>query len=270
MGVGHYENFPVASLLAPPALRPAIRAIYRFARTADDLADEGEAAAGDRLRELAALHRQLDAIAQGQPHDWPDLAQAIGEHNLPLALLHDLLSAFEQDVVKTRYAGYDELRDYCRRSADPIGRLLLALYRRSDRAALDWSDAICTGLQLTNFWQDIGIDWAKGRVYLPREDLQRFEVGEEQIGAQRVDRRWSALLRFEVERARGLLLAGAPLTRALPGRAGLELRLVVQGGLRILERIDACDGDVFRHRPLLAGRDWLVMGWRALRLPAAA
>jgi squalene synthase HpnC len=264
MGVGHYENFPVASLLAPPRQRPAIRAIYRFARTADDIADEGDASPAERLRELGRLRAALDRIAAGQSHDWPDLAAAIAAHRLPLALFRDLLSAFEQDVATTRYATYADLRDYCRRSADPIGRLLLVLYRHTDAQATAWSDAICTGLQLTNFWQDVAVDWAKGRVYLPREDLARFGVGEPQIAAARVDPSWTALMRFEVDRARQLLLNGAPLARSLGGRVGLELRLVVQGGLRILERIDREGGDVFRHRPRLGAADWLLMGWRSL------
>jgi squalene synthase HpnC len=268
MGVGHYENFPVASLLAPPALRPAIRAIYRFARTADDLADEGDAAPAGRLGALAGLREQLDRIERGQSSDWPDLATAIRDHDLPVARLRDLLSAFEQDVTTTRYPTFDSLRDYCRRSADPVGRLVLALYRRGDDQALAWSDAICTGLQLTNFWQDIAVDWSKGRVYVPQEDLQRFGVPESQIAAGRVDSAWSTLMHFEVERARRLLHSGAPLTRALPGRMGFELRLVVHGGLRILERINLCEGDVFRHRPRLVARDWLLMGWRSLRSSA--
>ncbi len=264
MGVGHYENFPVASLLAPATLRPAIRAIYRFARTADDLADEGDAAAAERLRALAELRAQLDAIEHGRASDWQDLAAAIRTHGLPLAPFRDLLSAFEQDVATTRYETFERLRDYCHRSADPIGRLLLALYRRSDLQSAAWSDAICTGLQLANFWQDVAVDWQKGRVYLPQEDLQRFGVTEAQIDVGRVDDAWSALMRFEVERTRRLLHTGAPLALALPGRIGFELRLVVHGGLRILERIDGCAGDVFRRRPLLATRDWLLMGWRSL------
>jgi squalene synthase HpnC len=271
MGVGHYENFPVASFLAPPALRPAIRAIYRFARTADDLADEGDAAPAGRLNALAGLREQLDRIEQGQASDWPDLATAIRDHELPVTPFRDLLSAFEQDVTTTRYPTFETLLDYCRRSADPVGRLLLALYRRRDQQALAWSDAICTGLQLTNFWQDIAVDWGKNRVYVPQEDLQRFGVAESQFADGRVDSAWIALMRFEVERARRLLSSGAPLTRVLPGRIGFELRLVVHGGLRILERIDHCGGDVFRHRPLLATRDWLLMGWRSLQgnaLPA--
>jgi squalene synthase HpnC len=270
MGVGHYENFPVASLLLPARLRPAVRAIYRFARTADDVADEGDALPEDRLRALAAFGSDLDRLHEPGTR-WPDLAAAVSEHGLPLPLLHDLLSAFAQDVTTRRYADYASLLDYCRRSANPIGRLLLSLYRRTEPGLLAMSDAICTGLQLTNFWQDVAIDWNKGRVYLPREDLARFGVDEAQIDRRLVDDRWRALMAFQVARARVLLQGGAPLAPALGGRIGLELRLVVQGGLRILERIDAAGGDVFRHRPALSARDWTMMGLRALRpVPNAA
>jgi len=270
MGVGHYENFPVASLLLPARLRPAVRAIYRFARTADDVADEGDALPEDRLRDLADFGNDLDRL-DAPATRWPDLAAAVSEHGLPLPLLHDLLSAFAQDVTTRRYADYASLLDYCRRSANPIGRLLLSLYRRDEPGLLAMSDAICTGLQLTNFWQDVAIDWDKGRVYLPREDLARFGVDEAQIASRLVDDRWRALMAFEVARARALLKSGAPLAPALGGRIGLELRLVVQGGLRILERIDTAGGDVFRHRPALSARDWTMMGLRALRaVPDAA
>jgi squalene synthase HpnC len=268
MGVGHYENFPVASLLLPARLRPAVRAIYRFARTADDLADEGDAPAVERLAALRALGRELDALdAPGT--DWPDLASAVSRHALPLAPFHDLLSAFAQDVTTHRYADYAALADYCRRSANPIGRLLLALYRRSEPALAAMADAVCTGLQLTNFWQDVRVDWDKARVYLPQEDLRRFGVDELQIARGRVDEAWRALMAFETARARALLQRGAPLAVALGGRVGVELRLVVQGGLRILERIDTAGGDVFGRRPALSARDWTVMGWRALRAPPA-
>ena len=269
MGVGHYENFPVASLLLPAALRPAVRAIYRFARTADDIADEGDADAATRMAQLSALGREVDGL--GQPADpWPDLAAAVQAHGLDRALLHDLLSAFAQDVTTTRYADFPSLLDYCRRSANPIGRLLLALYRRREPALLTMSDAICSGLQLTNFWQDVAIDWAKGRVYVPQEDLQRFGVAEQQIADQRVDERWRALMAYEVARTREMLTSGAPLASALGGRIGLELRLVVHGGLRILELIDTVGGDVFRRRPALTARDWTMMSWRALRPVSAA
>jgi squalene synthase HpnC len=268
MGVGHYENFPVASLLLPAPLRPAVRAIYRFARTADDVADEGDATSEERLARLRELHREIDTLSSADTR-WPDLAAAVTEHRLPLDLLRDLLSAFSQDVTTTRYEAWEPLAEYCRRSANPVGRLLLALYRRAEPELLAWSDAICTGLQLTNFWQDIARDWDKGRVYLPQEDLRRFGVGEDQIARGHVDDRWRALMAFETGRARTLLRSGAALPDALGGRVGLELRLVVHGGLRILERIDAVGGDVFRRRPVLAASDWTLMGLRALR-PLAA
>jgi squalene synthase HpnC len=269
MGVGHYENFPVASVLLPASLRPAVRAIYRFARTADDIADEGDATPAVRLKQLAVLGRQLDGIERGDAGDWPDLADAVARHSLPVGLLRDLLSAFAQDVSTTRYQTFDALRDYCRHSADPIGRLLLVLYRKSSAQTISWSDSICTGLQLANFWQDVAIDWGKGRVYLPQEDLRRFSIDEAQIATGGIDAQWSTLMAFQAERTRQMLLAGRPLTAALGGRAGLELRLVIQGGLRILERIDRVRGDVYRQRPTLASRDWLLMGWRALLTKAA-
>ncbi|MEW5879607.1 MAG: squalene synthase HpnC [Pseudomonadota bacterium] len=263
MGVAHYENFPVASWLLPAPLRAPVRAIYRFARTADDIADEGDDPPQVRLARLAHLAGQLDAIEAGRATEWPDLADAVARNALPVALLRDLLSAFAQDVVVQRYADYEALLDYCRRSANPIGRLLLHLYRRHDPVLVAQSDSICTGLQLTNFWQDVALDFAKGRVYLPGVELQRFGVDEEAIGAGRVDAAWSALMAAQTARARAMLESGAPLARALGGRIGFELRLVVQGGLRILERIDAVAGDVFRRRPVLHAADWLRMTLRA-------
>jgi phytoene synthase len=266
MGVGHYENFPVASLLLPASMRLPVQAIYRFARHADDIADEGNDPAALRLERLAALRAQLDAIDAGRPSDWPELAAAVVQHGLPTHLLRDLLSAFSQDVTVRRYADYDALLDYCRRSANPVGRLLLALFRAQDPILLTQSDAICSGLQLVNFWQDVAIDWRKGRVYIPQTELQRHGVDEAQIEAQRADPAWAALLAAQVERARAMLSSGAPLARALGGRIGWELRLVVQGGLRIAEKIDAVAGDVFRHRPVLGKADWALMTARALRM----
>ena len=255
----------------PARLRPAVRAIYRFARTADDLADEGSALPSERLAALDELRTQLRAIETGVPSQWPDLADAVREHRLALPLFYDLLSAFSQDVTTTRYGSFETVLDYCRRSANPIGRLLLQLFGRDEAGLLQQSDAICTGLQLANFWQDIAIDWRKGRVYLPQHDLLAFDVTEAQIARGGTDPNWRRLMAFEVERTRELLQRGAPLARALGGRIGIELRLVVQGGLRILERIDAVAGDVFSHRPTLTARDWTLMGWRALQpLPSAA
>jgi len=268
VSVAHYENFPVASRLVPSALRPAVVAIYDFARGADDIADEGDLAAGVRLAQLDAYEAELDAIARGEnPPGQPfaSLAAAVRRHSLPLAPLRDLLSAFRQDVRKTRYATYAELLDYCSRSANPIGRLLLHLYGVTGAENWRRADAICTGLQLANFWQDIAVDWTKGRLYLPTEDLDRFEVDAAQIAAGRCDENWRRLLAFEVERARSLLEAGRSLTAALPLRLALELKLVVAGGLRILRAIDAVGGDVFRHRPRLRTMDWVALAASALR-----
>ena len=269
MPVEHYENFPVASFLLPKDLRRPVEAIYRFARGADDIADEGSASNAERLEGLARYSRELDRIERGEPPESPEfqgLANVVAEWRLPLQLLRDLLDAFAQDVVQKRYADYPELLDYCRRSANPVGRLVLHLFGRTESARLQESDAICTALQLINFWQDVAIDWKKDRVYLPQEDLTRFGVGESDIAAGRMTPAMRELLAFECERARQLMLAGAPLVHHLPSRLGWEIRLTVQGGLRILERIDAVAGDVFAHRPQLTASDWLVLLWRSFRM----
>ncbi|MDR0578632.1 MAG: squalene synthase HpnC [Candidatus Accumulibacter sp.] len=267
MPVEHYENFPVASFLLPRRMRRPIEAIYRFARGADDIADEGGADDGERLRGLAAYAAELDRAERGEVPEtaaFRELAAVIAEWKLPLRLFRDLLDAFAQDVTKKRYADYPELLDYCRRSANPVGRLVLHVFGRASEDNLRRSDAICSALQLINFWQDIALDWAKGRVYLPRDDLARFGVDERSIAEGRRTPEWAALLDFQIERSRHLMLAGAPLARDLPGRLGWEIRLTVQGGLRILERIQQTRGDVFRHRPLLGPADWLRMAKRAL------
>ncbi len=270
VSVGHYENFPVASRLVPAALRPAVVAIYRFARAADDVADEGDASPAERLEELARFDEAVDEIAAGRTParaPFPALAEAIREHGLPLQPFHDLVSAFRQDVTVARYATYADLLDYCRRSANPVGRLLLALYRADDAGNLRMSDGICTGLQLTNFWQDVAIDWRKDRVYLPEEDMDRFGVTLTQLAEARADERWRALLAFETSRARDVLDAGRPLARRLPWRLGLELSAVIAGGTRILDRIDSVQGDVFARRPVLRAADWCAVAFRAVVPP---
>ena len=260
MSVAHYENFPVASILVPRALRPAVVAIYRFARAADDIADEGDATAAERLAALRRYERAIDGIGERlvpPEAPFPELAAAIDRHRLPLSPFRDLLSAFRQDVATTRYADYPTLRDYCRRSADPIGRLLLLLYQRTAPTEFAWSDAICSALQLVNFWQDVASDWRRGRVYLPAEDLAHFEVDEQGIAAGRCDERWRALMDFQVRRTRRLLESGRPLTRVLPWRLGLELSGVLAGGHRVLDAIDAAGGDVFGARLRIRGIGWL-------------
>jgi squalene synthase HpnC len=263
----HYENFPVASRLVPARLRPAVVAVYRFARTADDLADEGDAAPGSRLAALQVFTRALEAIERGETPvlaPFPALADAIRTHRLPMQPFHDLLSAFSQDVTTTRYPTFDDVADYCTRSANPVGRLMLALYGLETPANHRASDSICTGLQLANFWQDVAIDWAKGRVYLPIEDLQRFGVSEAQIAAGRADPAWRSLMAFETARARACLDAGRPLLRELPWRLRLEIGAVIAGGRRILSRIDDVQGDVFRRRPVLGPLDWIAVALRTL------
>ena len=269
MPVEHYENFPVASLLVPARIRRPIEVIYHFARSADDIADEGEASNAERLADLAAYQRQLDRIERGEtPADalFGELAQVIRQHRLPIQLFRDLLDAFAQDVVKKRYADYPELLDYCRRSANPVGRLVLHLFGRTEPEHLEQSDCICTALQLINFWQDVAVDWQKERVYIPQTDFPHHRVSEADIAAGQVTPQWTALMNFEIDRAETLIRRGAPLVHALPGRLGWEIRLTVQGGLRILERIRAVNGDVFHQRPKLGKRDWLLLVARAIRM----
>jgi hydroxysqualene synthase len=270
VSIDHYENFPVASLLCPPAMRPAIAAIYGFARTADDLADEGEVAVEQRLADLAAYRADLHATCSGQAPSlrWPrvfaPLRVQLGLHALPVPLLTDLLSAFEQDVVQHDHADRAGLLDYCRRSANPIGRLLLHLYRVDDPLALRRSDAICTALQLANFWQDLSVDTQRGRLYLPAADRARHGVVAADLLIQRDARPVRALVAEMVAWTRELMTFGAPLVHTLPGRAGWELRLVVQGGLRILDKIEALGFDTLQQRPTLRWFDAPLMAWRAL------
>jgi squalene synthase HpnC len=267
MGVSHYENFPVASLLLPPRFRHPIALIYRFAREADDLADEGDAPAPSRLEQLERFSEQLRRIERGIPPDIPwfaALATVIREHDLPVPAFADLLSAFAQDVTQQRYATISEVLDYCRRSANPVGRLLLHLFRRASDRNFQWSDSICSALQLVNFWQDVAIDYSKGRVYLPQDEMKRYGVTEQHIAERRCDDAWRALIQFQIDRARGMLQSGAPLGRTLPGRIGLEIRATVQGGLRILEKLESARCDMFRHRPVLRWYDWPMIMARAL------
>ncbi len=267
LATGHYENFPVASWLLPTPLRDPVAVIYRFARSADDLADEGDAPAAMRLEALRGYRDELDRLERGAAPQTPlfrEVARIVRAHALPLAPFRDLLDAFSQDVVKTRYADDAELLDYCRRSANPVGRLLLHLFGRRDALAVERSDAICTSLQLINFWQDVAIDWAKGRVYLPQDALRRFGVAEQQIAAGRCDAAWQALMQAQCDRARALMLSGQPLTGQLAGRVAFEIAVTVQGGLRILEKLRAADYDMFRRRPVLRAGDWALLIWRAL------
>jgi squalene synthase HpnC len=284
VGVGHYENFPVASLLCPPALRAPIRAIYAFARTADDLADEGDLPSSQRLRELAryrqALTATCSAVAEGAgrplPAEWPAvfdaIAGALRQHPLSPTLLHALIDAFEQDVRNPPYPDRDALLAYCRRSANPVGRLLLQLYGIDEPQALCQSDAICSALQLINFWQDLSVDLPRGRSYLPLTDLQRHGLALAELqnlqgsaGARPVVRNSVCdLVRDLVRWAASLMVEGAPLPLRIPGRAGWELRLVVHGGWRIVEKIARMNFRSIEARPRLHAGDAPLLAWRAL------
>lgn len=265
----HYENFPVASRLLPASLRPAVAAIYAFARSADDFADEGDRPAKERLRLLNEYRAELDRIEQGESTAHPiflRLRPHIERHRLPLTLFRDLLDAFAQDVVKDRYADFAALMDYCRRSANPVGRLLLHLFDAATPDNLQRSDAICSALQLINHWQDVGIDIRKGphgRIYLPQEDLRRFTVTERNLKRRPATADFRRLMAFEVERTRALMLSGSSLGYDLPGRIGVEIRAIIAGGLRILDKIEAAGYDVLSRRPVLGPLDWLRILLRA-------
>jgi len=262
MAVGHYENFPVASLLLPASLRGPVEIIYRFARSADDFADEGDDPPELRLQKLNDYRAQLAAPATPL---FRDVEKIIREHGLPVQLFEDLLDAFSQDVTQKRYQNYSQVLDYCRRSANPVGRLLLHLFKRTSDSDLRQSDAICSALQLINHWQDVDIDYTKGnRVYLPQDDMARFGVSERHLEEKICDRAWQALMKFQVDRARALMLSGANLGKTLTGRVGLEIRATVQGGLRILEKIEQAGYDVFRRRPVLKPLDWPLLLLKAV------
>jgi squalene synthase HpnC len=272
--ITHYENFPVASWLCPPHLRPAIAAIYWFARTADDLADEGDVTPQQRLDDLAAFRADLLAASKGKaisgrwPQVFPPLAAAIAQYSLPIKHLDDLLSAFEQDIRKTRdgqgYATEAELHDYCARSANPVGRLLLHLYGITDAIALGYSDNICTALQLINFWQDISQDIPRGRFYLTEAACTQYNVTRADLISLKQTQNTTNLIAAKAINTLAMMQKGSQLVHLIPGRAGWELRFVVQGGLRILDKIKALDYAMLEKRPKLTKLDYVVIGWRAL------
>ena len=266
--IQHYENFPVASILLPRHLRYPVRLIYAFARQSDDFADEGNDPPEVRLAKLNQFRAELGRIERGEPSEqalFRDLAQVIQAHQLPIHYFHDLLDAFSQDVTKTRYADFGEVMDYCRRSANPIGRLLLHLYHETDARQLALSDGICSALQIINFLQDIAIDYQKGRIYLPQDELAQYGITEQQLARGGTSSLWWPFMQFQIERTRKLLQAGAPLGTQLRGRIGLELRLIIMGGERILKKLHGAQGDVFNARPVLKPIDWLYMLYRAVR-----
>jgi phytoene synthase len=267
----HYENFPVASRLLPAAVRPHISAIYAFARRADDFADEPGLDVPERLRLLDAWGDRLRLPPAAAGLSGTDdlifcaLENTIREHRLPRALFEDLLSAFRQDVVTVRYATWADVLDYCRRSANPVGRLVLRV-AGYDNPDLDrYSDAVCTALQLTNFWQDLAIDWGRGRLYVPLEDRDRAGARDADLDEGRLTAAWRAALEAVAIRTHKLFRAGRPVCDGVAGRLRWELRLTWLGGSRILEKLEAAGFDVFHHRPALSAVDVPPLVWRAVR-----
>jgi squalene synthase HpnC len=264
----HYENFPVASALLPMRLRWPIGLIYSFARQADDFADEGDILPEQRLALLDGFRKELDRIQSGLTPETEfsqTLAAMIAEHKLPLQPFYDLLDAFSQDVVKTRYENFGEVMDYCRRSANPIGRLLLHLYGEATPRNIGYSDAICSALQIINFLQDVAIDFRKDRIYFPQDEMAKYRIKEAQIARGDASGMWWMFMQFEIERARKLLQSGAPLGLVLKGRIGLEMRTIIAGGETILRKLHKAQGDMFNHRPVLRPMDWPYLLYRAVR-----
>jgi squalene synthase HpnC len=273
---GHYENFPVASVFLPKRLREPIALIYSFARQADDFADEGDFTIEQRLSALHKFSDELDllqAYIKPQTAFFAALGVMIRLRNLPFMPFYDLLDAFSQDVTKTRYQNFQEVLDYCSRSANPIGRLLLHLYHAATPNNIQLSDNICSALQIINFLQDIAIDFKKNdgkqRIYMCQDELLKFGIAEQQIAAYvnasaPVDKQWLQFMQFNLQRVHALLMAGKPLGRILKGRIGLEMRMIIAGGDRIITKINRVNGDIFNHRPTLNKWDWLLILTKAL------
>lgn len=282
MSINHYENFPVASVLMPKRLRNDVVNIYRFARTADDIADEGNDSDNIRLKKLQSFRRNLLFIENNNlealrsesnqlAYIFEPLAKTIYKHQIPVHLFSNLITAFEQDISIKRYANDTELFNYCKNSANPVGRIMLRLFDDDKPENIIMSDAICTGLQLTNFWQDVAIDWQKNRVYIPKDKLELHQIGESYIQSNVTstspmpfNQKWHNLMQAQVQQARNFLTQGQDLGKLLPGRIGLELRMVVHGGLRILEKLDNVKYDVFYNRPVIKKLDWITIFFRSI------
>jgi squalene synthase HpnC len=258
----HYENFTIASWLMPRRMRPHMHAIYAYARRADDFADEEK-----DLAKLDNWEHELDLAYAGQPCDpvFVALADTISRFRIPREPFADLLKAFRSDVMFRGFETLDELKEYARYSANPVGRLVLYLFGYGDRERQYLSDLVCTGLQLANFWQDVDIDLSKGRIYFPRADLRRFNVSPEGLARRQVTPEFISLMRHEIGVAREMLVKGSQLSAIVDGHLRRDILLFAGGGLAILRAIEAVGYDVFRHRPELSKVDYLILGMRAWR-----
>jgi squalene synthase HpnC len=280
MARAHYENFPVASRLLPAAMRPHVAAVYAYARTADDIADEGTLPADERLAKLDAWQRRLHAAvaveqSEAAPHAHEDLivvalAHSIRTLDLPIRLFDDLVSAFGQDTMTTRYDSWPDVFDYCRRSANPVGRLVLRIAGYRNDALDRSSDALCTALQLTNFWQDFGHDWIIGRLYVPREVTAACRAREMDLNGPMFNDAWAAALRQCIDQTRAQFDAGRAVCDGVTGRLRVELRLTWLGGMRILEQVERTGAALLSRRPAIGKTDVPLLLWRAMRWRAQA
>jgi squalene synthase HpnC len=263
----HYENFPVVSFLIPKELRKHVAVIYKFARMADDIADEGTLEISERKKELIEFRDKLSKALEGKPGDefWEAVLNTIQERKLNPQYLFDLLSAFEQDITKKRYESFTELLDYCRRSANPVGRLMLELFNVRDERAMKYSDQICTGLQLTNFYQDVSVDYNKDRIYIPQDEMERFQVNEDMINQKKVKEPFKELLKFQTKRNRKFYKEGSELLNYLNGFFKVEIKWTILGGEKILDKIEELDHDVLNHRPTLSKIDYIKLLVKALQ-----
>jgi squalene synthase HpnC len=278
MARAHYENFPVASRLLPADMRPHVAAVYAYARTADDIADEGSMPADERLAKLDAWQRRLHAAvaveqSEAAPHAHEDLivvalAHSIRSLELPITLFDDLVSAFGQDTMTTRYDSWADVFDYCRRSANPVGRLVLRIAGYRDEALDRASDALCTALQLTNFWQDFGHDWIIGRLYVPRDVTAACRAREMDLSGPFLNDAWAAALRQCVDQTRAQFDAGRAVCDGVRGRLRHELRFTWLGGMRILEQVERTGAALLSQRPTIGKADLPLLLWRAVRWPS--
>ena len=259
--IDHYENFPVGSMLLPSKLRKPIRQIYHFARFADDIADEGSSDATHRFKLLSDFknnfHQHVKDSNLNNNQAFRDLAITISTHQLPLKLFDDLLSAFEQDIFKNRYENFEELLHYCKKSANPIGQLLLHLTSNDTKENLILSNKVCSSLQIINFLQDIHLDYANNnRIYMPQQELRAFGVSERNIGNRTINNKWKNFIFFQIKRAKELLDEGSQLCSNVEGRFGLELKVIVTAGDFVLSRLSEVQGDIFNRRPTIRPIDW--------------
>lgn len=264
VATSHYENFPVGSKLIPKKIRPYFFVLYAFARRADDFADE-KSFANNRLDYLEDWREMLFKCVERRVNHpvFLALGETIKTFKIPIELLDDLLSAFKMDVKIKRHPKFENLLFYCKHSANPVGRLVLYLFGKTDPDYFKLSDYICTALQLANFWQDVAVDLDKGRIYIPQEDFEKFEYPEVDLLARKCTPQFQKLLAFQVQRTKKLFRMGSALPEKVGGRLGMELRCVILGGMKILEAIENIEYNTIEQRPTLSKKDKFKIIWHS-------